>query len=362
MNLLYLFFCGSLFFTNIRCICSFKTIKTSNLHLSYKKTNIPQKTNIVLYSNKNGNIITKINSISRLVRSVNILPTLFLSFSGGWIVEPSIYTLLHSSQFITANIISLLIMSCSMILNDLFDVELDKINNPSRPLVNGEITESEAYIYTILLFCLTEYLSIVFLKSNMQEIVNIALYGVAIYTPIIKKVPFVKNIFCAFTVALSVYFSALSVHSNMLFDTINFQILSVVIRYIFYGSLAIELLLDISDMEGDKKNNINTLPVLIGREKTWNFIGILIFINILNVLSLSNINNLHFIMVNYANNVIILLFIPIILDMYNIKKSNFKKEVIDTTVKNTTIPMFIMLLYMCVLSNNNFGINLFLSN
>ena len=47
--------------------------------------------------------------------------------------------------------------------------------------------------------------------------------------------------------------------------------------------------------------------------------------------------------------------------MYNIRKSNFEKEVINNAVKNTTIPMFLMLLYMCFLANENLHMNMLLS-
>ena len=345
MKLLYFLLCNLLFFQPIysfqptypfQPIYSFPQINSVKTNLNHFKPS-----SLILYSNKNPNnnfnIITKANSISTLIRSVNILPTLFLTFSGGWIIEPSINRLLHSSQFISVNIISLLTMSLSMVINDLYDIELDKINNPLRPLITGEITKGEATLFSGVLLCTIKCLSILFLSCKLDNIVNIVLFGIAVYTPVIKKIPFLKNVFCALIVSFSMYYSGLAIQPNMTFKTINFSILLTTIRYIFFGSLTVELLLDIYDMEGDKENNINTLPVLIGKEKTWYFICHLIAFNITNILSLKN-------------NIIIVSFLPIIIDMYNIRKGGFEKEVINKTVKNTTIPMFLMLLYSCFLA------------
>jgi len=353
MNLLYFLLCNFLFFQPIYSFQKYKNplINSIKTNLQYFKPS-----NLILYSNKNPNknfnIVTKVNSISKLIRSVNILPTLFLTFSGGWIIEPSIKTLLYSSQFISVNIISLLAMSLSMVINDIYDIDLDKINNPSRPLITGEITKKEAILFSLVLLCIIKCLSFVFLPYKLDKILNIILFGIAAYTPIIKKIPFLKNIFCAFIVSFSMYYSGLAIQPNMTFETINFSILLTTIRYIFLGSLTVELLLDIYDMEGDKANNINTLPVLIGKKRTWSFISSLIAFNICNTLSIVNINTINIILFKRAIlfPFIFLLFFPIIIDMYNIRKSNFEKEVIKKTVKNTTIPMFLMLLYSCFLA------------
>ena len=89
-------------------------------------------------------IQNKANSFIKLSRAKNIIPTAFLSFSGGYLINPSITNLLHNSNFILSSIITSLIMSTSMIINDVCDIEIDKVNNKDRPLITGEITKSEA--------------------------------------------------------------------------------------------------------------------------------------------------------------------------------------------------------------------------
>ena len=49
----------------------------------------------------------------------------------------------------------------------------------------------------------------------------------------------------------------------------NFGIFSLVLTLIFMGSFYNELLLDMRDYDGDKQNNIVTIPVLFGKKYAW---------------------------------------------------------------------------------------------
>jgi geranylgeranylglycerol-phosphate geranylgeranyltransferase len=138
-------------------------------------------------------IQNKTNQFLKLIRCKNIIPTLFLCGTGGWLMNPSVSSLLHSKSYIVSSIDTLLIMSASMIINDLFDLEIDKINNPERPLVTGAITKSEAIVTTLLLTGISEYLNIVFLPSSLQPIIHLSVLFIYLYTPVFKKIMVIKN-------------------------------------------------------------------------------------------------------------------------------------------------------------------------
>jgi geranylgeranylglycerol-phosphate geranylgeranyltransferase len=233
-----------------------------------------------------------------------------------------------------------------MVLNDLFDIELDKINNPTRPLITGEITEKEAMGVSILFIFLINYLTRTYLSINLQVITNLMLIGISIYTPFFKRITFIKNLYCAFTVSFSIFYTGLASIQNINYENINYKILLITISYIFFGSLNNELLLDIKDIKGDKQNNIITVPVLLGEKKSLIIINLLLYYNIIsNTLSLIKLHN------NLLIGIIpILIFIPMIKNINKICKSNYSSESIDYYLKNTTIPMFLLLLYMCILS------------
>lgn len=355
-NLYFLLY--SLFFTlNFPTIYGF--IKNQNQIMNKRISNLLDLSNLSNDENEkivpineipNDNIIIKkLRNISKLTRSDNIIPTLLLSFSGGWIMNPSISNLIHSIPFITSNINAVLIMSLSMILNDLFDIEVDKLNNPSRPLITGEISKMEAIFVSGLLFLTIEYLTTTYLPSNIQFITNLIILDVLFYTPFFKKITFIKNINCALIVSFALFYSGLSVSDhNLLFNDKHYELLSVTMNYIFWGSINNELMMDISDLEGDKQTGIKTLPVILNKQLSLFLVHSILFCNTMsNSLSLVYIyNNLQYGMVP------VLLYLPIFIDLLKVQELNYSNQMINKTLHNSTTPMFLFLLYMCVLSYN----------
>ena len=166
MRILYLLY-PLFFFINIPSVNGFIQ-KTNQMRMNKNNTRLLSNTQ---YDNK---IIKKFRDVSKLTRSVNIIPTLLLSFSGGWIMNPSTSNLIHSTPFIVSNINAVLIMSLSMILNDLFDIEVDKLNNPSRPLITGEISKIEAISLSGLLFLIIEYRFDCIESTNKNELIKLS--------------------------------------------------------------------------------------------------------------------------------------------------------------------------------------------
>lgn len=292
-------------------------------------------------------IIKKLRNISKLTRSGNIIPTLLLSFSGGWIMNPSISSLIHSIPFIASNINAVLVMSLSMILNDLFDIEVDKLNNPSRPLITGEISKIEAITLSGLLLVIIKYLTNRYLPGNIQFITDLILFDIVLYTPILKKLTFVKNLNCALIVSFSLLYSGLCVSQhNLLINDKHYDILSITMNYIFWGSINNELMMDISDFEGDKRSGIKTLPVILSRSVSLFIVHSILFCN-----TMSNSLSLAYIYNNIQYGIIpVLLYFPIFFDLLKVRKLNYSTFMITKTLNNSTKPMFLMLLYMCVLS------------
>ena len=289
----------------------------------------------------------KTNSFLQLIRYKNIPPTLLLSFSSGLIINKSFFELFNSKIFMISTLITLLIMSCSMIINDLFDINIDKINNSDRPLVKGDIKIYEAIFCVFILIGLSEYLSLKYLTSYLQISVNIAILIITVYTPILKKILFIKNITCALLISFSTYFSALSSINNYKnIEPKNIYILFISSCLIFLGSLYNELLLDMIDCDGDKLNNINTIPVVYGLHFSWNLAHYILKFNIL-------LNTLNLILLFNIRTGILLLYIlyPLIINLKNIKKYNYtKNNIIIKAVKESSKPLFFSLIYLCILS------------
>ena len=333
-------------------IISFKNIillnninKKNVLFLNHKPDYKEKQNNVEKKYFKN-NIIEKFQSLYILIRPNNIIPTTLLSITGGWIMNPSIQKLLSSTSFIISIINTVLIMSSSMVINDIFDIPIDKINSLDRPLVNGKITKIEASLFALTLIGLTEYLTYFYLPDNLKLIIQLAIIQICIYTPILKKILFIKNISCAALVAFSLFFSGISTTTHLIDYNKNLGILSISMSLIFFGSLCNEVLLDIRDKEGDRKNNIITIPVVFGNDFSLVFANVILYFNLIsNSLSIMYLYN----SIDKAL-IIPVIFSPLIVNINKIKKANFSEESIINYMKYSNYPLIIILIYICKIS------------
>jgi len=222
----------------------------------------------------------KIEGYKQLIRYKNILPTTALAMAGGWMTTPSLPLLFTNPTFYTSIIATLLVMSSSMALNDIFDYELDKINNPTRPLARGIITRKEAVIFTLILFSITYGISLLGLPSPMRPALYLAMLNIILYTPVFKRIFLVKNITCSSLVAFAPIFTGFAVsHKGVEIGFRNSQLLLIFVRLVFLGSLQNEMLLDICDEEGDRTHDIPTLPVLLGPKRTLQIVRRIFLLN-----------------------------------------------------------------------------------
>jgi 4-hydroxybenzoate polyprenyltransferase len=288
------------------------------------------------------NLPNKINGLIQITRAKSVIPpVLLLCFSGGWLMNPS---LTQPLSFYVATLDTLLIMSASMVINDIYDIEMDKINSPQRPLITGVITKNEAYFTTFLLLIVSEYLNIHFLPSNLQPIVHFSIAHILLYTPVFKKIIIFKNISCALLVCFSVIFSGLASSNIGLLLNKNFALLIILTNLIFTGSWTNEILLDIRDYEGDKQQSIQTLPTVFGKKVGWYSALLVISIGTtINSLELGYLFN---------NNVAIifsLLHLPQIYYLFQIK-NNFHRSSIVHYMNYTNKSLVALLLYIICLS------------
>jgi 4-hydroxybenzoate polyprenyltransferase len=333
-SLIIVFFIGtaSCFLPSCSAIISRKTQTT---HLMKNDAGIES---IDIYRKKS-------QSMFQLIRPENILPTAVINVVGGWIINPSL-SLFSTPQFYASMLITQLVMVNSMILNDLFDYKTDKINNPVRPLVSGAITKREAISSAIAIFLLSEIVNAFFIVKQLRIITHFANAISLLYTPLLKRIFFVKNISCATMISLGMFFSGITAYTPfMVIERGRVNLWMIATRFMFMGSLYVELLLDITDISGDKKSNIHTIPIVFGKKWSWHIASALLHGNLifstLDIMRMSDFRTgMYF----------ILICIPLMKDLLYIREFAYSNKVIRRVVKNTTIPMIIALLYLCLIS------------
>jgi 4-hydroxybenzoate polyprenyltransferase len=288
--------------------------------------------------------IQHIKSTLRLIRHKNIAPTLAISVAGGWIANPT-PAFLIKPEFLASCAITIAIMSSSMILNDIADYNIDLVNNPGRPLVTGEITRRRAWFYVAALFAASEFLSFKFFSKTLHQLVRMALFAVSIYTPVLKRITFIKNLMCASIVGFSIWFAGLTATNGAIPDK-NAELLGIAARLLFMGSLNNEIFLDMRDVEGDRLHNIQTIPVSYGLDFAWDVaVANLVFNTVTSSIKLS--------MLTKSINVGIALYaisLPLWAHLNNIKKYDYSMIEVLRAAKQSTIPMLVTLVYFSLLA------------
>jgi geranylgeranylglycerol-phosphate geranylgeranyltransferase len=233
-----------------------------------------------------------------------------------------------------------------MALNDIYDVEIDKINSPNRPLVNGELKRYEALLFSLFLIGACEYVTFAYLPDNLKFIIQLLVIQIIIYTPILKKIPLLKNISCASLVSFSLFFSGLSASTTIISVNKNMELLSVAMTIIFLGSLSNEILLDMRDKEGDKYNNIWTIPTIFGNKFSWLCSNLLLSINII-----MNTSSILYLYNNDKIAVILpIIFCPLFFNLYQVKKDNYSRNTILNYMKYSNYSFVALLIYLCIIA------------
>ncbi|MEB3215942.1 MAG: homogentisate phytyltransferase [Nostocales cyanobacterium 94392] len=158
-------------------------------------------------------------------------------------------------------------------LNQLQDVEIDKINKPHLPVASGEFTQRTGEIIVIITGILALGLSW-FLGPFLLAMVAISLTIGTVYSlePIrLKRFPFWAAI-CIFSVRGAVVNLGLFLHFSWVLQAKQSIPPAVwtLTWFILVFTVAIAIFKDIPDMEGDRQYNITTFTIKLGKEAVFN--------------------------------------------------------------------------------------------
>ena len=177
--------------------------------------------------------------------------------------------LLDYPEVALATLSVLFFMAAGNALNDLSDVEIDKIAHPSRPLANGSISISE----TKMLIGFLSLLSVASLLGCLHLMEESQAYTAGIYVaaiilmltydhgPRTKQKGLVGNIAISSLVAAVVLYGASSI------EGLDALLCWYVAGVVFFVNLAREIIKDCQDMEADSDSR-QTLPMKIGKENS----------------------------------------------------------------------------------------------
>lgn len=156
---------------------------------------------------------------------------------------------------IFAVIASFMISGAGIILNDYYDIKIDKINAPERPLPSGRLKKKSALLFAAALFVA---------GIGLAFTINSYCLGIAIlntllellYAKKLKQVAVVGNVVDSWFVASTFIFGACI--------TMDFSIVWTLTVLAFLANMGREIFGDMEDIRGDRAMELHTLPIMIG--------------------------------------------------------------------------------------------------
>ena len=186
----------------------------------------------------------------------------------------------NSFEFVLFVIATILITASGYIINDIYDIETDRINKPDKRIIQVHLSISNAWkIYFSMI--ITGALISLYLAVQRNDLLYWFIYPIAVfllygYSRWFKGIPYFENIlvslFCAavpgiFYLSEASILIELKIKDLSSFLSLHGLLLSYVI-FAFLTNLFREIVKDLQDEAGDKLANIHTAAVYFGKKIT----------------------------------------------------------------------------------------------
>lgn len=156
----------------------------------------------------------------------------------------------------------------ALILNDYFDLEVDRINAPQRPLPSGKVSPREAVILAIVTGLLGLVVASVINKSALVLSIPFWVIGV-LYNWKYKQAGLLGNLMVSSSVAITLILGGIVVGEPCHPIVWTFSLIAFLI------DLGEEIAGDAMDMEGDRKRGSKSIAITLGRNFALRISGII---------------------------------------------------------------------------------------
>lgn len=202
-----------------------------------------------------------------IIRPINCLIASASVLIGAWIGQ----SIFFSPMLFLACLIAFAVCAFGNIINDLSDIEIDRVNNPQRPLVAGTANKT-AVTLVALMFAALALISALSLGFLPFLVITVALGLLLLYSITLKKT-LAANFLVAFVSGLSFVLGGLVVANIVCIVPLVFSLFIHPPR---------EIIKDVIDLKGDMSAGVNSLPIRLGVERSYTvtalFVGILIIL------------------------------------------------------------------------------------
>lgn len=157
-----------------------------------------------------------------------------------------------------ASLAAALICGAGNALNDLLDIEADRLNHPCRPLPGGMLPPYTA-ILTIIIFNISAVILAVFVNGAVLIAVILSICILFVYNVQLKKVPVWGNLLISI-LGSATFIAGGLVNNYMAVLQVPGPVVPAAFAFLFH--LGRELIKDIADHEGDRAAGYMTLPLI----------------------------------------------------------------------------------------------------
>lgn len=211
--------------------------------------------------------MAKFNGFIQIMRPLNVLVCALSVFSGGLLGEkpmerlsgffPSFETGLDSwaARLLCASVSASLILAAGNVLNDVCDLDTDRINTPYRPLPAKILSRTEAIVFAALLAFIGLLLAVPL--GVMGTIIALSAVLILLFYDLkLKRVPLAGNLAVAFLGGLAFTYGGIAGFSPLQ------SLVPAMFAFLFH--LGRELVKDAADISGDSLSGIRTAATIWG--------------------------------------------------------------------------------------------------
>ena len=157
-------------------------------------------------------------------------------------------------------------------INDYVDRDVDRINDPDRPIPRGAVTPFGALVATVVSFGLAGFVAGVALPPAAGVLVAIQLVALLAYTPWVKGSYGLGNLLISALVGSAALLGGIAVE--------RVEPVVVMALLAFQMLFGLEILKDLEDVAGDTAAGLQTLPIALGRRRAIHLVLVVLFLTV----------------------------------------------------------------------------------
>ncbi len=194
----------------------------------------------------------KILAYIKITRPLNVVITFFVVVVAILISQKNQTEI---TLIIWASVAAALTAAAGNIINDIYDIETDKISHPARVLVLGVLSKKEAWSEYVILNSVSVFIA-AYLSTILFIIVLTTIVILFVYALYLKKILLAGNIIVALLTGLAFIYGGFAVSNPVA------AIIPAIFAFLI--NFMREIIKDVQDVKGDTKQNIQTFPVRFG--------------------------------------------------------------------------------------------------